>query len=176
VYGLPTVVRFGCFEINTVSGELRKRGLRLKLNDQSFRVLTVLIAVPGQVVTREQLRKHIWPSDTFVDFETAINKAVSQLRSVLGDSSTNPRFVETLPNRGYRFIAPVHGQGDLGSSVSHELKSVAVLPFENGTGDAGHDLITDALADALINQLGASSQFRVISRTRQCVTNDLLRP
>ena len=101
------VLRFGLFEIDRDSGELRKRGLRVRLRDQPFRLLLALVDNAGRVVTREQLRCELWPEGTFVDFNRAINKAVSELRGVLGDSADNPRFVETLSKRGYRFIGSV---------------------------------------------------------------------
>src|SRR6266851_637097 len=101
------VVRFGPFELDLRAGELRKQGLKTKLQQQPFRVLALLLEHPGEVVTREELRKAIWPADTFVDFNGGLDAAIYKVRNTLGDSSENPRFVETLPRRGYRFIAPV---------------------------------------------------------------------
>jgi eukaryotic-like serine/threonine-protein kinase len=103
----PAVVRFGTFELDLRSGELRKQGLRVKLQEQPFRVLTVLLHRSGEVVTREDLRSQIWPADTFVDFDNGLNTAINKLREALGDSADGPRFIQTLPRRGYRFIAPV---------------------------------------------------------------------
>jgi TolB-like protein/DNA-binding winged helix-turn-helix (wHTH) protein/Tfp pilus assembly protein PilF len=103
----PRNVRFGMFEADMEAGELRKHGLRLKLSEQPFQILAMLVARPGEVVSREVLRERLWPSDTFVDFDHGLNNAVMRLREVLGDSSDHPRFIETLPRRGYRFIAPV---------------------------------------------------------------------
>jgi TolB-like protein/DNA-binding winged helix-turn-helix (wHTH) protein/Tfp pilus assembly protein PilF len=103
----PRNVRFGVFEADMEAGELRKHGLRLKLSEQPFQILAMLVARPGEVVSREVLRERLWPSDTFVDFDHGLNNAVMRLREVLGDSSDHPRFIETLPRRGYRFIAPV---------------------------------------------------------------------
>ena len=102
-----SVLRFGVFELDSVTRELRKRGLKLRVNDQSLRLLMVLVERAGDVVSREQLRTAIWPADTFVGFDRAINKAVSDVRRVLGDAADNPRFVETLSKRGYRFIGDV---------------------------------------------------------------------
>jgi len=102
-------IRFGAFEVDLVSGELRKQGRRVKLQEQPFQVLQVLLEKPGQVVTREELRQRIWPADTFVDFDSGLNNAVKRLREALGDSADSPRYVETIPKRGYRFIAPVNG-------------------------------------------------------------------
>jgi DNA-binding winged helix-turn-helix (wHTH) protein len=100
-------VRFGLFEADLQERQLRKSGYRVKLQEQAFQVLTMLLEHPGQVVTREELRQKLWASDTFVDFDHGVNKAVNKIREALGDSSQNPRFIETLPRRGYRFIAPV---------------------------------------------------------------------
>jgi DNA-binding winged helix-turn-helix (wHTH) protein/Flp pilus assembly protein TadD len=105
----PAIQRFGVFEVDVRAGELRKRGLRIKLQEQPFHVLTVLLQRPGGVVTREELRSQNWPADTFVDFDNSLNTAINKLREALGDSADNPRFIETLPRRGYRFIAPVTG-------------------------------------------------------------------
>jgi len=104
---LPTVVRFGAYEADLLSGELRKSGIRLKLQDRPFQILAILLEHPGLVVTREQLQKRLWPEDTFVDFEHGLNTAINKLRDALSDEADNPRFIETLPKRGYRFIAPV---------------------------------------------------------------------
>src|SRR5579863_9417793 len=103
----PRNVRFGIFEADLDVGELRKHGHRLKLSEQPFQILAMLLARPGEIVSREELRQILWPSDTFVDFDHGLNNAVMRLREVLGDSSDHPRFIETLPRRGYRFIAPV---------------------------------------------------------------------
>jgi len=100
-------IQFGLFEVDLLARELRKSGVKIKLHDQPFEVLTVLLERPGQIVTREELRSRLWPSDTFVDFDLSLNSAVKKLRQALGDESDNPRFVETLYRRGYRFIAPV---------------------------------------------------------------------
>lgn len=106
----PRTARFGVFEADLDGGELRKHGLRLKLSDQPFQILAMLLARPGEIVSREELRELLWPSDTFVDFDHGLNNAVMKLREVLGDSSEHPRFIETLPRRGYRFIAPVESR------------------------------------------------------------------
>ncbi len=103
------ILRFGVFEVDVRAGELRKQGARIKLQEQPFHVLTVLLQRPGEVVTREELRSQNWPVDTFVDFDNSLNTAINKLREALGDSADNPRFIETLPRRGYRFIAPVTG-------------------------------------------------------------------
>lgn len=99
--------QFGVFEFDPWSGELRKHGIRLKLQDQPQQILTLLLERPGQVVTREEIQKRLWPENTYVDFDHAINSTVRKLRDAIGDSAENPRFIETLARRGYRFIAPV---------------------------------------------------------------------
>ena len=103
------ILRFGVFEVDVRAGEVRKHGARIKLQEQPFHVLTVLLQRPGEVVTREELRSQNWPADTFVDFDNSLNTAMNKLREALGDSADSPRFIETLPRRGYRFIAPVTG-------------------------------------------------------------------
>ncbi|HVO62097.1 MAG TPA: winged helix-turn-helix domain-containing protein [Terriglobales bacterium] len=99
--------RFGMFEADTATGELRKGGVRLRLQDQPFQVLIWLLERPGEVLTREELRQKLWPDGTFVDFDHSLNSIINKLREVLGDSAGNPRFIETLARRGYRFLAPV---------------------------------------------------------------------
>lgn len=103
----PTLIRFGPFEVDRASGELRKQGVRIKVHDQSFQVLLALLEQPSQVVTRQELQGRLWPADTFVEFENGLNNAISRLREALGDSADAPRYIETLPRRGYRFVAPV---------------------------------------------------------------------
>jgi DNA-binding winged helix-turn-helix (wHTH) protein len=101
------LLRFGVFEADLDAGELRKNGVRIRLQEQPFQVLAALLQTAGQVVTRDELREKIWPADTFVDFDHSLNTAVNKIRESLGDSASSPRFVETLARRGYRFIAPV---------------------------------------------------------------------
>jgi cholera toxin transcriptional activator len=103
------LLRFGVFEVDLTAGELRKKGARIRLQEQPFQVLAALLQSAGRVVTREDLREKIWPADTFVDFDHSLNTAVNKIRESLGDSASSPRFVETLARRGYRFIAPVDG-------------------------------------------------------------------
>jgi cholera toxin transcriptional activator len=101
------IFRFGAYEVDPGSGELRKSGLRLRVQEQPFQVLLVLLERPSEVVTREELRQKLWPADTFVDFDHSLNTVVNKLREALSDSASNPRFIETLARRGYRFLAPV---------------------------------------------------------------------
>ena len=212
------VMRFGAFELDVQSGELRKHGLRTRLTPQSFQVLLLLLERRGEVVTREALRRKLWPADTFVDFDMGLSSAVKKLREALGDSAENPRFVETIPRRGYRFIggadpptisAPDSGGiPDLGAPRPEarrrwawsapaalaivaagliglqagrgrewlarslattaspiEIKSIAVLPLENLSGDAAQDYFVDGMTDALTTELAQIGRLRVISRT-----------
>src|SRR5215469_14519907 len=111
-------VRFGVFEADLRARQLHKAGIRVKVQQQPFQILEMLLRRPGAVVTREELRAQLWPADTFVDFEHSLNSAIKKLRDALGDNANNPRFIETLPRLGYRFIAPVEvppsaGPGEL---------------------------------------------------------------
>ena len=118
-------LRFGVFEVDRAAGELRKRGVRVRLQEQPFQVLTALLENAGRVVTRDDLRQKIWPADTFVDFDHSLNTAVNKIREVLGDSASSPRFVETLARRGYRFIAPVDGLETIDSTLPNLQKGEA---------------------------------------------------
>jgi TolB-like protein/DNA-binding winged helix-turn-helix (wHTH) protein/Tfp pilus assembly protein PilF len=208
----PRLVRFGVFELDRRSGELRKEGLRVRLQEQPLRVLDALLAQPGEPVTREALRQRLWPDDTFVDFDNGLNRAINRLRSALGDEADNPRFIETLERRGYRFIAPVAAveapapapppsapataprRGPLrarrlvwlgaaaapavvaliallpalrrnaGPADRAPLRSLAVLPLANLTGDAAQEYFSDGMTDALITNLATLPDLRVISR------------
>src|SRR5262244_2381450 len=102
----PRILRFATFEVDLQARALRKNGLKLKLAGQPFEVLAMLLERPGDLVNREQLRERLWPTDTFVDFDHGVNTAINRLREALGDSADNPRCIETLPRRGYRFVAP----------------------------------------------------------------------
>src|SRR5882762_337479 len=104
-------IRFGIFQGDLQAGELRRQGYKVKLQEQPFQVLTMLLERPGEVVTREALQKKLWPADTFVDFERGLNRAINKLREALVDDADSPRFIETLPRRGYRFLAPVETEG-----------------------------------------------------------------
>src|SRR5437667_8697224 len=103
------VIHFGVFEADLRAGELRRNGSRVKLQEQPFQILTLLLERPGEVVTREDLRNRLRPVDTFVDFDHSLNAAIKRLRDALGDAAENPRFVETVARRGYRFFAPING-------------------------------------------------------------------
>jgi cholera toxin transcriptional activator len=116
--------RFGLYEANLAAGELLKNGNKLRLQEQPFAVLAMLLDRAGQVVAREELRERLWAADTFVDFDHSLNTAINKLRDVLGDTASNPRFIETLPRRGYRFIAPVEWIG-AESVVAEPQKSLS---------------------------------------------------
>jgi DNA-binding winged helix-turn-helix (wHTH) protein len=122
-----SILRFGVFEVDVRAGELRKQGVRIKLQEQPFHVLTVLLQRPYEVVTREELRSENWPADTFVDFDNGLNTAINKLREALGDSADNPRFIETLPRRGYRFIAPVTGVDGTARGAAASVSAAAPL-------------------------------------------------
>src|SRR5205807_2728129 len=111
-------LRFGVFDLNIRTRELRKSGTRIRLQEQPFRVLAVLLERPGELISREELRRRLWGETEFGDFDQAINVAVKKLRLALGDDADNPRFIETLPRRGYRFIAPVSAAQNGASAVS----------------------------------------------------------
>src|SRR5215469_9106563 len=200
-------VRFGVFEADFRAGELRKSGVKIKLHAQPLAVLKILLERPGEIVTREQLQHELWGNNTFVDFEHGLNKTINKLREALSDNADTPRYIETLPRRGYRFIAPVTSPMSAPQLVpSTERKSklrftawaasavtvllalgiywfglrnrasqapppakamLAVLPFENMSGDDGQDYFADGLTEEMIAQLGQlqPANLGVIART-----------
>jgi TolB-like protein len=152
------IVRFSTFELDGQAGELRKQGVKIKLQEQPLRILEMLLACRGQLVTREELRIALWPANTLVDFDHGLNKAINKLREALGDSAESPRFIETLARRGYRFLVNP-------SSDPKQIRSLVVLPLENLSGDPEQEYFADGLSEALINHLAKISALRVISRT-----------
>jgi len=239
---LPTVFRFGSFEVDLRAGELRKQGFRVKLQERPLQILALLLDHPGEVVTREELRQHLWAADTFVDFDHSVNTAVNKLRDALGDSAESPRFIETLPRHGYRFIGhveplwvvrtplttealhPASAEPELSlvhnrppadsepdgsvtvqtrrerrrwlrvaaiaavaviivfetlvalnvvglrdrlfrQDVPPKIESIAVLPFENLSGNPEQEYFADGMTEELITNLGKISTLHVISRT-----------
>jgi len=198
------IVRFADFELDLNAGELRHFGIRLPVQGRPLHVLAVLLRTPGQLVTNEQLRAELWSADTFVDFEHGIRNAVARLRAVLNDAAGRPRFIETLPRRGYRFVGPVAetwrqvpvpppGQPPTGkrrnialvavcclilagaagvmyklvtaNRAGSRIRSLAVLPLENVSGDATQDYFADGVTDELITALARVNSVNVISRT-----------
>jgi TolB-like protein/Tfp pilus assembly protein PilF len=151
-------IRFGTFELDVCAGELRKRGVRIKLPDQPLRVLELLLKNPGQLVTREELRRNLWPTNTLVDFDHGLNRAINKLREALGDSAESPRFIETLAKRGYRFLADP-------SANATQIRSLLVLPLENLSGDPEQEYFALGLTEALTTHLTKIGALRVISRT-----------
>jgi cholera toxin transcriptional activator len=131
-------LRFGIFEADPHSGELRRRGLRVRLQEQPFQVLLMLVQRPGQVITRDELRQQLWPSDTFVDFDHGLNTAINKLRDALGDSASSPRFIETLPRRGYRFVAPVERVNGGASAIASQPAELATRNSELLLPDIPH--------------------------------------
>src|SRR5260370_6410984 len=165
-------IRFGIFEVDSQSGELRRSGLKIKLQEQPFQVLMMLLERAGKVVTRGQLQKRLWPADTFVEFDRGLNRAINRLRDALGDDSNNPRFIETLPLRGYRFIVPVETQPASRKVRSPEgshprarlIESLAVLPLENLSNDSAQEYFADGMTDDLITELANIISLRLIYR------------
>jgi DNA-binding winged helix-turn-helix (wHTH) protein len=122
------VYRFATFEADPATGELRKAGVRLRLPEQPFRVLIMLLERPGELVTREDIRQKLWPADTFVDFDHGLNTVINRLRETLGDSASNPRFIETLARRGYRFLAPVEATGPASAAAPPPAQAEPISP------------------------------------------------
>ncbi len=147
---MPGIVRFDRFEVDLGAGQIYKSGTRLRLRDQSFRVLAALLEQPGDVVTREELRHRLWPDEVFVDFDNVLNTAVGKLREALGDSATQPLFIETLPKHGYRFIAPVSEADPAEHYVRGRRVRLLVLPFLNTSGDPIQEYFADAMTDEII--------------------------
>jgi TolB-like protein/DNA-binding winged helix-turn-helix (wHTH) protein/lipoprotein NlpI len=226
------LVRFGPFEVDFRAGELLKNGRRIRLQDQPLQVLAMLLEKPGKVVTREEVQKRLWPGDTFVDFDHGLNNAINRLRETLNDSADAPKFIETLPRRGYRFVVEVNGDAStvpeagalkdsieaaeiadtvgshgaaaakrsrvpslrrlgtfwlaaaaagiaaavilglyfgrewrFGTSAAMRIRSVAVLPLYNLSGDPSQEYFADGMTDALTTYLAQMRGIRVISRT-----------
>lgn len=154
------ILHFGVFEVDLKACEIRKHGVRLKLSEQPFQVLAVLLESPGEIVTRDDLRSRLWPGDTFVDFDHGLNNAVMRLREVLGDSSENPRFVETIPRRGYRFIAPVAGHFPSGKFQSQIRNGLAPVPVEEP--DSAEPLPEDVRSDPAGRRWQPTARFLIV--------------
>jgi TolB-like protein/Tfp pilus assembly protein PilF len=158
------VIHFGVFEADLRAGELRRNGSKVKLQEQPFQILAMLLERPGEILTRDELRARLWSADTFVDFDHGLNSAIRRLRDALGDSAENPSFVETLGRRGYRFIAPVASRV-LRERQHEPIESVAVLPFANRSADPNTDYLSDGITESLINNLSQISTLRVTARS-----------
>lgn len=181
----PRVVCFGPFELDVRAGELRKRGRTILLQEQPFQVLLMLLERPGDVVLREEIRKRLWPNDTFVQFAPSINAAIQRLREALGDSADQPRYVETVARRGYRLLEAVktagNGMGErggvpvsarsgssppvAGTRRGNALHSIAVLPFANASGDPNGDYLSEGITENIINSLSKIAELRVTPRS-----------
>ena len=164
------IIRFGDFEVDPRSGELRKHGIRIKLQVQPFQVLQVLLERAGEVVAREELQKRIWTADTFVDFDHGLNNAVKKLREALGDEAEKPRFIETLSKRGYRFIGSVEELGNgtrmpAGPAAAVTVDSIAVLPFTSMSTDPEDEFFSDGITEEIINALAQIEQLHVVARS-----------
>ncbi len=209
------ILRFDSFELDLHAGELRKSGVKLRLQGQPIQVLGILLQDAGHLVTREELRNQLWPADTFVDFDHSLHNAIGRIREVLGDSAENPRYIETLPRRGYRFVAPVEQLPALGIGRENghnaaeavgvpsppkrptalilglclgigcavglgawaawrhfypknsvpAIRSIAVLPLQNLSGDPGQEYFADGMTEELTTDLAKLGSLRVTSRT-----------
>jgi TolB-like protein/Tfp pilus assembly protein PilF len=166
-------VRFGSFELDRHAGELRKSGIRIRLQQQPLNILTLLVDRAGEMVTREEMCKQLWPEGLHVDFDRSLNKAIVKLRDALGDSAKSPRFIETLPRRGYRFLLRPE------SSVEQTALpkcSIAVLPMANHTGDPTQEYFVDGMTDTLITHLAQIQSVHAISRTSVMRYKDSKKP
>jgi len=158
VAGESRIIRFGAFELDGQAGELRKQGLKIRLQEQPLRILQMLLESPGQLVSREELRAALWPSNSYVDFDQGLNRSINRLREALGDSADSPRFIETLARRGYRFV------GNL-DRTREESRSLLVLPLSNLSQDPEQAHFADGLTEALTTTLAKIKALRVLSRT-----------
>jgi TolB-like protein/Tfp pilus assembly protein PilF len=152
-------IRFGPFQIDLATGELRRSNERVKLAPQPSKLLLLLTDRAGQLVTREDIQQRLWGTDTFVDFEQGLNFSIRQIRTALGDDADDPQFIETVPRRGYRFIAPIE------KSSESLAGSLAVLPFENTGEDSGSQFLVDGLTESIVYRLARIPELRVVPRS-----------
>lgn len=164
---MRNIVRFDCYEVDLAAGQLYKHGIRINLRNQSLQMLAMLLEHPGEVVTREDLRRRLWREEVFVDFENNLNTAIARLREALNDSADHPRFIETLPRRGYRFIAHIYPVPSAPADVIGTRARLMVLPFVNLSGDPAEEYFSDTLTDEIITAIAAISpqHLGVIART-----------
>jgi TolB-like protein len=160
---VASIVRFGAFEVDFQARNIRKHAMRMRLEEKPFQILEMLLERAGQVVTRGMLRDKLWP-DTFVGYDHGLNTAVNKLRDLLGDSARSPRYIETLPRLGYRFVAQVLNPG---KPAGTDKRMLLVLPFESLCGDDEQDFFAEGLTEEMISQLGQLDPKRlgVIART-----------
>lgn len=156
-------LRFGLFEVNLHSGELRKQGLKVRLGRHAFKLLALLLEHPGRLRTRDEIRQQLWGNDVFVNFDQSLNKAVHQLRDALGDNAGNPHYIETVPERGYRFIYFTHATNH--PARKHMLHSgrIAVLPFATDSTSPGMGLLNKILIETLIDKISLTRGLRVLA-------------
>jgi len=169
VHSARATIRFAGFEADFRAGELRKRGVKVKLQEQPLQILQMLVEHPGEVVTRDELQHKIWPADTFVDFEQGLYNAVRRLRDALGDSAEKPRFIDTLSRRGYRFIGTI-------DATPRQIQSLAVLPLENLSRDPEQEYFAEGLTEELITTLAKIGELRVVSRTSVMLYKGVRKP
>jgi TolB-like protein/Tfp pilus assembly protein PilF len=167
---LHRVIRFDAFDVDLRNAEVRKHGIKIRLQEQPFHVLQILLEHPGELVTREELQRQIWPADTFVDFEKGLNNAIKRLRDALGDSVEQPRFIETLSKRGYRFMGSVEELGNgarmpAGPAAAVTVDSIAVLPFTSMSADPEDEFFSDGITEEIINALAQIEQLHVVARS-----------
>lgn len=159
------IARFGVFELDLSAGELRKSGVKLRLQGQPYQVLALLLERAGEVVTREELQQKLWPSDTFVDFDHSLNTAINKVRDALGDSASSPRYVETLARRGYRFIAPVQTPDQTAAARETPLRhSEATTPSQVHAPTAAVSLDRDSSSARLHPDLEVPIPRRALTR------------
>jgi TolB-like protein/Tfp pilus assembly protein PilF len=153
------IIRFGPFQFDLATGELRRSNQRVKLAPQPSNLLIVLADRAGLLVTREDIQQRLWGADTYVDFEQGLNFSIRQIRTALGDDAEHPQFIETLPRRGYRFIARIEKNSET------LIGSLAVLPFQNTNGDAGAQFLVDGLTESIVYRLARIPELRVVPRS-----------
>jgi TolB-like protein/Tfp pilus assembly protein PilF len=155
------VVRFGLFELDLRSSELRRKGVKIKLQQQPFEILRLLVAHRGEFVSRESIQKTLWPDNYFVDFEGSINTAVMKLRRALRENADSPTYIETVARNGYRWIAPIMGEP---AAQSTGIRAIAILPLQDLSGLPDTEYFVDGLTDALITEMAQRSRLHVVSR------------
>src|SRR6266571_7965002 len=161
----PRVIRFGVFEFNPQTGDLRKRGLKIRLEPQASRILSLLLEYPGKICTRQELQQHLWQDNTLVDFERSLYKGIHTLRGTLGDSAIAPRYIETIAGRGYRFI-PIPQEPSKPRRRRRngcKGKSVAVLPFASESADAEMKLLNRRIIERVIDTVSRAPGVRVLA-------------